>query len=138
MAASAAAEALTENITKAEKAVATCQICCETLNHNLRPVQFEPCGHVIVCTECSPRMKRCIECKEKIEKKRPLRPESNSAPLTASDIDAHNHQRKTDGTPDDEVVSLRTLKLHDLEAKVQDFELAYLSCYLTLALVVFF
>ena len=124
MAASAAAAALTENITTPEKAAATCQICCETLNHNLRPVQFEPCGHVIVCTECSPRMKRCIECKEKIEKKRPLRPESNSAPLT-SDIDAHHH-RKSDGTPDDEVVSLRTLKLHDLEAKVQDFELAYL------------
>ena len=28
----------------------TCQICCQTLN-NLCSVQFEPCAHVIVCTD---------------------------------------------------------------------------------------
>ena len=87
------------------------------MKDNLLPVQFEPCGHIIVCTECSPRMKRCIECKAKIEKKKPLRPETNSTPSENSE---------SEGNQDDEVISLRTLKLHDLEAKVQDFELAYL------------
>ena len=95
------------------------------MQHDLRPVQFEPCGHVIVCTECSTRMKKCLECKVTIDKKRTLkapRPESSVTSTSSQCSEAAAGGNKQD----DEVISLRTLKLHDLEAKVQDFELAYL------------
>ena len=86
-----------------------CQICCEKIKgKDKRPVRFEPCGHIIVCSECCTRMKRCLECKALIEKKVVIK----------DDIDASD--------TDDEVKSLKTLKLRDLEAKNRDWEEHYL------------
>ena len=86
-----------------------CQICCEKMKGKDKgPVKFEPCGHVIVCSECCARMKRCLECKAPIEKK----------VVVKDDIDASD--------TDDEVKSLKTLKLRDLEAKNRDWEEHYL------------
>merc|ERR1719468_753268 len=49
------------------KAETHCQICCEPMRGSLRPVLFEPCGHIIVCTECCPpRMKKCLHVKAKL------------------------------------------------------------------------
>lgn len=35
-----------------------CRICCDTSPN----VTFEPCGHRIVCVDCSKRIKKCLEC----------------------------------------------------------------------------
>lgn len=35
-----------------------CVVCCE----NLPSVRFEPCGHIIACSDCALRMKKCLEC----------------------------------------------------------------------------
>lgn len=87
-----------------------CQICCEPMKKSLKPVRFEPCGHVIVCSDCCTRMKKCIECKSKIDKKVVMK-----ASIVGNDDDL-----------EDEVKSLKTLKLHDLEAKVHDWEEHYM------------
>ena len=84
-------------------------------NNTLKAVRFEPCGHIIVCTECCARMKRCLECKARIERKMPVRPET-----TDQDDDDGN------GTEDEEVRSLRTMKLDELKATVNDWEQQYL------------
>lgn len=68
-----------------------CRICCESLPR----VVFEPCGHQIVCTDCSKRMKKCLECKVVINGK--IFPPESSVPKSEKLI-------------------------HALEAKVQDFE----------------
>jgi E3 ubiquitin-protein ligase mind-bomb len=70
-----------------------CRICCETLPR----VTFEPCGHQIVCNDCSKRMKKCIECDTLITNK--ICPNS-----------------PTDSGPKSDRL------LHALEAKVQDLE----------------
>ncbi len=102
---------LRSEATTVSSASIECQICCEPMpNQNSKPVRFEPCGHVVVCTECCPRMKKCIECKEKIERKVVI----NKDPAAAA----------ADGE-DDEIKSLKTLKLHVLEAKVNDWEEHY-------------
>lgn len=36
-----------------------CQICEE----NEAVVTFKPCSHTVLCIECAPRLKRCLECK---------------------------------------------------------------------------
>jgi E3 ubiquitin-protein ligase mind-bomb len=88
-----------------------CQICCEPMQKKLKPVRFEPCGHVIVCADCCTRMKRCLECKLRIERKIVIKRDNNG------------HE---DDDDDDEVKSLKTMKLYDLEAKVHDWEEHYL------------
>lgn len=94
------------------KAETHCQICCEPMRGSLRPVLFEPCGHIIVCTECCPpRMKKCLQCKGKIDRKIP--------------VSIENDITNDEGTEDEEVKSLRTLKLQSLEEKVQNFEQHY-------------
>ncbi|XP_057380632.1 E3 ubiquitin-protein ligase MIB2-like [Daphnia carinata] len=35
-----------------------CIVCCE----NPPDVRFEPCGHVVTCSECAQRMKKCLKC----------------------------------------------------------------------------
>lgn len=88
-----------------------CQICCEPMRKDLRPVKFEPCGHTIVCSDCCPRMKKCIECKTLIDRKVVIKRDS-----AISDDDM-----------DDEIKSVKTLKLHELEKQVLDWEESY-SC----------
>ena len=70
-----------------------CRICCESLPR----VTFEPCGHRIVCGDCSKRMKKCIECETLITNKICPNSPNDSGP-------------KSDRL------------LHALEAKVQDLE----------------
>ena len=72
-----------------------CRICCESLPR----VTFEPCGHRIVCVDCSARMKKCMACDVEITNK--LCPNSGSGPKS----DRH---------------------IHALEAKVQDLEERFL------------
>ena len=93
--------------------IADCQICCEKMIGSNKPVKLEPCGHVIVCSECCTRMKRCIECKMTIERKVVVQPEIPPE-LLAKD------------TEKDEVRSLKTMRLKDLEAKNRDWEEHYL------------
>lgn len=38
--------------------VAECRICCEQTTC----VTFQPCGHSIVCLDCSKRVKKCLDC----------------------------------------------------------------------------
>ena len=40
-----------------------CGVCSEMA----LPVKFMPCGHSVVCSDCSPRMKKCLTCKAVIE-----------------------------------------------------------------------
>ena len=87
-----------------------CQLCCEIMKKALRPVRFEPCGHVLVCSECCPRIKKCIKCEIRIEKKVVIKRDS----AINDDLE-------------EEVKSVKTLKLHELELKVQDWEESY-SC----------
>ena len=42
-----------------------CPICCE----NSIEVMVKPCNHVAACSECSKRLKKCLICKEPIDKK---------------------------------------------------------------------
>ncbi|CAG0880694.1 unnamed protein product [Cyprideis torosa] len=42
-----------------------CLICCD----NGASVTFLPCKHAIVCLDCASRMKKCLKCQSKIEKK---------------------------------------------------------------------
>ena len=88
-----------------------CQICCEVMKakEGHRPVKFEPCGHIIVCSECCTRMKRCLECKAPIDKK----------VVVKDDIETSD--------TDDEVKSLKTMRLRDLEDKNRIWEEHY-SC----------
>ena len=87
-----------------------CQLCCEIMKKALRPVRFEPCGHTLVCSECCPRIKKCIKCEIRIEKKVVIKRDS----AINDDLE-------------EEVKSVKTLKLHELELKVQDWEESY-SC----------
>ncbi len=38
--------------------VIECRICCEQTTC----VTFQPCGHSIVCVDCSKRVKKCLDC----------------------------------------------------------------------------
>lgn len=42
-----------------------CLMCSEVVDF----VMFDPCGHRIACEECCIRMKKCVTCKESIERK---------------------------------------------------------------------
>ena len=42
-----------------------CGVCSEVV----APITFMPCGHTVVCLDCSSRMKKCLECKLPIESK---------------------------------------------------------------------
>jgi len=39
---------------------------CRICEDNVEPVRFKPCGHAVVCEECSVRMKKCVVCGVKI------------------------------------------------------------------------
>ena len=46
-----------------EKNLDECLLCSD----QKRNVLFTPCGHVSVCSGCSPRVKKCLQCKEFID-----------------------------------------------------------------------
>ena len=100
---------ITSNTSTTDSTIADCQICCEKMVGHNKPVKLEPCGHVIVCSECCTRMKRCIECKMPIERK------------VVQEV-----QELDNGSEKDEVRSLKTMRLKDLEAKNRDWEEHYL------------
>jgi len=41
-----------------EVSLTECRICCE----QTKCVTFQPCGHSIVCLDCSKRVKKCLDC----------------------------------------------------------------------------
>ena len=57
-----------------EPVITECLICSEMVT----PIEFKPCGHRNVCTDCGHRMKKCLVCKTTIDS----RSSSNSAPTT--------------------------------------------------------
>jgi len=40
-----------------------CMVCSDTKRDTL----FGPCGHIATCSLCSPRVKRCLVCKEPVQ-----------------------------------------------------------------------
>jgi E3 ubiquitin-protein ligase mind-bomb len=40
-----------------------CMVCSDTKRDTL----FGPCGHVATCSLCSPRVKKCLLCKEPVQ-----------------------------------------------------------------------
>lgn len=42
-----------------------CIMCADVVDF----IRFEPCGHLIVCEECSIRMKKCLTCQQPIARK---------------------------------------------------------------------
>ena len=42
-----------------------CTICCEEFNKDRKKIAFGPCGHCIVCSECSKAMKRNVGRRQK-------------------------------------------------------------------------
>ena len=46
-----------------EKVLDECLVCSD----QRRNVLFSPCGHITVCSGCSPRVKKCLLCKEFID-----------------------------------------------------------------------
>ena len=42
-----------------------CMVCSDTYAN----MTFEPCGHMIVCLDCSIKMKKCLLCQTLIEEK---------------------------------------------------------------------
>ncbi len=89
--ASAAAARSTTDRLSPSSSPSECRICCESLPR----VTFEPCGHRIVCVDCSARMKKCMACDVEITNK--------LCPNEASGLKSDRH-------------------IHALEAKVQDLE----------------
>lgn len=48
--------------TEAKREVPSCRVC----EDNEAIVAFKPCGHIVLCKECAPRLKRCLECQTRI------------------------------------------------------------------------
>ena len=46
-----------------EKLLDECMVCSD----QRRDVLFLPCGHITVCSGCSPRVKKCLLCKEFVD-----------------------------------------------------------------------
>jgi len=51
-----------------EKLMDECMVCSD----QKRNVLFTPCGHITVCSGCSPRVKKCLLCKEFVDDRRPV------------------------------------------------------------------
>lgn len=41
---------------------------CLVCSDHQREVLFSPCGHVVACAQCAPRVKKCLICRETIHK----------------------------------------------------------------------
>ena len=54
-----------QEIFSAKVTTVECGVCSEVV----APITFMPCGHTVVCLDCSSRMKKCLECKLPIESK---------------------------------------------------------------------
>ncbi|XP_048582357.1 E3 ubiquitin-protein ligase MIB1-like [Nematostella vectensis] len=48
---------------QSEEALDECMVCSD----NKRDTLFGPCGHVATCSLCSPRVKKCLMCKEPVQ-----------------------------------------------------------------------
>ena len=46
-----------------DKLLDECLVCSD----QRRNVLFAPCGHITVCSGCSPRVKKCLLCKEYVD-----------------------------------------------------------------------
>ncbi|KPM03905.1 E3 ubiquitin-protein ligase mind-bomb-like protein [Sarcoptes scabiei] len=42
---------------------------CSICSDNKREIIFEPCGHIIACSGCAARIKKCLICKEFVQKR---------------------------------------------------------------------
>jgi E3 ubiquitin-protein ligase mind-bomb len=51
-----------------EQGLDECLVCSDQMRDTL----FLPCGHVTVCSLCSPRVKKCLLCKEYVDERRKL------------------------------------------------------------------
>jgi E3 ubiquitin-protein ligase mind-bomb len=49
-----------------------CMVCSDTKRDTL----FGPCGHVATCSLCSPRVKKCLLCKEPVQSRTKVLPNS--------------------------------------------------------------
>lgn len=79
---------------------------CHICEENEADVAFKPCGHIVVCTECASRLKRCLECHCTITGK-----------------------AKRDGTPITGINDKSlTVKYHLLEGKMRKLEEAIVCC----------
>ncbi|XP_069941294.1 E3 ubiquitin-protein ligase mib1 isoform X2 [Cherax quadricarinatus] len=47
----------------AEESLEECMVCSDTKRDTL----FGPCGHIATCSICSPRVKKCLMCKEPVQ-----------------------------------------------------------------------
>ncbi|XP_015770068.1 PREDICTED: E3 ubiquitin-protein ligase MIB2-like isoform X3 [Acropora digitifera] len=45
------------------------KLICRICEENEALVAFKPCGHIILCSECAPRLKHCLECQTRILEK---------------------------------------------------------------------
>ena len=46
-----------------QEALEECMVCSDMKRDTL----FGPCGHVATCSLCSPRVKKCLMCKEPVQ-----------------------------------------------------------------------
>ena len=42
---------------------------CMVCSNGPREVLFMPCCHIVICSLCSPRVKRCLQCREQLTSK---------------------------------------------------------------------
>ena len=91
-----------------EPLITECLICSEMVP----PIEFKPCGHKSVCSDCGQRMKKCIVCKETIDSKSiPL-----SSPEPTTESVSTIQQRPTSSSAEGRG------KDRDLAERLQDYE----------------
>lgn len=47
----------------ADAPIDECMVCSDSKRDTL----FSPCGHVTTCSQCSPRVKKCLLCKQTVQ-----------------------------------------------------------------------
>ena len=90
-----------------EPLITECLICSEMVT----PMEFKPCGHKNVCTDCGHRMKKCLICKETIDFKQT----SQSATTSSA------QGKPPSGAPSPEARG----RERDLAERLQDYEDQY-------------
>lgn len=63
------------------------EVQCIVCSDEPASVKFEPCGHVIACKDCATRMKKCLKCKNVIERKISSEETSNQPATELSETD---------------------------------------------------
>ena len=67
-----------------------CGVCSELVV----PVKFLPCGHAIVCKDCSSRMKKCFQCKTTIDVKADMEATDQGSSDVSQPVIPQNDQDK--------------------------------------------